>query len=528
VGTCVVPSRAGRQHVNTGIENIRRVVRRSIPIVLAAVAVGVFATILVAQLRGVEYAARASVYVPATDLAASVSDVAQPYVDPNLRQDAELVVARAPALYERAARGRSQLGSAEELERAVEASPEKGGVIVFDATSAEAQLAVARANAVADEFVRFRADLRASTIEQALAETREKIEAGGSTPELRLLLSRLEVLKTLNTSGATVISRAQNATKTNPRPVRDALIGLGIGMVVGLLIAGTFVVFDTRVQSEDDVEDVLGVPVVSTLALSPHGSSIVTVGKHAARYADSYGLLAAYVSQIDNGKKTPTTVAVTSSIESEGKTTMSANLAVSLASRGLNVAVVDLDGRRGDLGPILGVPRDVDGFAELVGGSASLADVCWSVDLDASASNGGIHAKPLRVEALAGPSRAGSRSVARRSSRGSSESGSLMVVPAGKTLRQAPIGAADVRSLRTKLGPALDVLVLDMPPALATPDMTEISRASDVVLVVARHGYVTQRSLRQLARQSKNWGSAPVRAVLTGVPTREYAPYGRW
>jgi Mrp family chromosome partitioning ATPase len=74
-----------------------------------------------------------------------------------------------------------------------------------------------------------------------------------------------------------------------------------------------------------------------------------------------------------------------------------------------------------------------------------------------------------------------------------------------------------------------DFIVLDTPPALSVPDMTEISQLVDIVLIVVRHGRVSRRSLASLTRIQRNWTTPRTSAVLVGTPRHEegYAYYGR-
>ena len=74
-----------------------------------------------------------------------------------------------------------------------------------------------------------------------------------------------------------------------------------------------------------------------------------------------------------------------------------------------------------------------------------------------------------------------------------------------------------------------DFVVIDTPPALAMPDMTEISDLVDIVLIVVRHGRVSRRSLASLTRIQRNWTKPQMSAVLVGTPRHEegYSYYGR-
>jgi Mrp family chromosome partitioning ATPase len=86
-----------------------------------------------------------------------------------------------------------------------------------------------------------------------------------------------------------------------------------------------------------------------------------------------------------------------------------------------------------------------------------------------------------------------------------------------------------------RVGPVLeqlrvraDFVVLDTPPAFLTVELAELSGLIDNVLIVVRHGRVSQRSLRLLSQQARSWPAAVAGAVLTDAPASEkkYAYYG--
>jgi capsular exopolysaccharide synthesis family protein len=151
-------------------------------------------------------------------------------------------------------------------------------------------------------------------------------------------------------------------------------------------------------------------------------------------------------------------VAVTSSARGEGRTTIAANLALTAAREGREVALVECDVRRPSLARLLELaPRA--GLAEVVQGTAEL-----SVAL--------CRQGPLAVLA-AGDAR---------------DPGAIL---------RSPRLVATIEALRG----SFPLVVLDVPPALAFADAGRLGTAADGVVLVVRAGQ-TPRQVVRLAVES--------------------------
>jgi receptor protein-tyrosine kinase len=319
------------------------------------------------------------------------------------------------------------------------------------------------------------------------------------------------VLDTLNSGGATIVERAETAVKTSPRPIRDALFGAALGLVIALLLAGVREAFNTRIRSEADVEDALGRPVLASIQSLPKRTAIVTAGRHESRWGDTYALLAANIMQI-RGDADRTILAVTSAIASEGKTTTATNLAVAMAQRGQKVILVDFDLRKPSVGRVFKIPAGSPGVVQVIDGKVDLSEARWSIPL-----NGGP-GQPVAARNGRGPD-----GLMETNGNGSNQGeGSLQVIAAGGNERGARIArSAEVIELLDELAAEADIVVLDTPPALATVEMAELSRMIDLAITVVRYGKVTRRSLIALNRQADTWQTDLVGAVITDAPPEE-------
>jgi Mrp family chromosome partitioning ATPase len=493
-------------------EAIKAALRRSLPIIIALVVLGAVAMNVFTQLRGARYEADARVLLTNSEATALLTGTQPVFVDPEEVRDTAIALARAPELYQRVEqRTRGQLGTAEEIQDATSVSDDEDNVIAFATTTSDADRSRQTVNAVASEYLRWRGEIAGEQVERAVGALRERVarEPAGSErrTELQNRLAELEILANVPSPNAVIVERATGAAKTSPAPVRDTLLGAMIGLMLALLMVGIREALDTKIRSEEDIEELLEAPVLATVQTLPRRARLVMFGRNEELYGDAYGLLAASVVSGD-GTGRARRIAVTSAIANEGKTTTAANLAVAIARRGANVILADFDVRKPSVAEVFRIPSGAPGVIQLVSGRAEVKDVLWNVSLDGRApeaatfSRNGAEADPL--------------------------GGSLRVIPAGDLIRsgsiaQSPRVSAVLEELTERTG--ADVVVLDTPPALVTVEMAELSRNVDQVVVVVRQGRVSRRSLRALARQTQAWKAQIAGAVLTDAPTEERHSY---
>jgi Mrp family chromosome partitioning ATPase len=504
-----------------GAEALKAAIRRSLLLIILLVLLGVVAVNAFKQLRGPRYQASARVLISTTSIVEVITQTVPPFVDPNRIEATARALAGSPEVYDLAARrvGNS-LGTPAEMGAATSVS---GGtnddILTFSATSDDPNRAVGTVNAVAHAYTSFRANLTGETIQKTATELRAKLNAlkpnDPARADIQKLLNTLDALSTANSGDAKVIQTASSAAKTSPAPVKDSLLGFSIGLVIALLVVAVREAIDTTVRSESDVEDVLAVPVLATVRSLPRRTKMVTYGRHEAAFADTYALLAANLAQARAENKREI-LAVTSAVSREGKTTTAANLAVSLARRGMNVILCDFDFRKPALADLFHVPRESPGVLQVLDGSASLKDSLWSVTLNGPrpriAQNG---AAPFPEAAPSG------------NGESAASTGSLRLLSSGGTARTSIAHTPRLAPLLKQLRSQADIVILDTPPALLTVEVAELSQLIDDVLVVVRQGRVSQRSLRSLGRQARSWSAELAGAVITDAPSDEqYAYYG--
>jgi Mrp family chromosome partitioning ATPase len=500
-----------------GVETLKLVARRSLWIVVLLVILGTALMTLIRQSQGPEYRASARVVLSPTDLAAALAGF-QGYVDPDLVDDTEQRLASSRQLFEHVAdETDGSLGSASEL-RGATAVSKSDATVTFSVTGTNDDRVVRIANAVAGLYPDWRAEVSGNAIDSAIEQVEAQLE-GEQTRDPSLVdeLNRLRVLRTLTSGNVLLVESARGAVKTRPSPIRDAIIGGFIGLFVALLVVAAREAIDTRVRSEGEVEDLLNVPVIGTVEMLPRRTKLLPVGRRNQRYGDMYALLAASIVRAkDNGR---VVIAVTSATAEEGKTTTASNLAAALARRNADVLLVDMDSRKPALARLFKIPATAPGIDEVIERKVSPERAMWTVSLNGRS----LSAFPYRSPETA------HGDGAETNGDDSAGAGTLRVLP----MRAAAKDGAVQRSPRLRpmieaLRKKADYVVLDTPPALSVPDMTEIAQVVDLVLIVVRHGRVSRRSLNALTRLHRNWPDVQLAAVLVGTPRHEdsYAYYG--
>src|SRR6476661_4807561 len=165
---------------------------------------------------------------------------------------------------------------------------------------------------------------------------------------------------------------AADPTPVSPKPTRNLALGLVLGLLLGFGVALLRDVLDKSVKSQRDLEAVTDRTILGAIAFDPDASThplIVQVDPHSQR-AEAFRSLRTNLQFIDVANP-PKSIVVTSSLPGEGKSTTTANLALSLAETGLKVVVIEGDLRRPRLLDYLGFEGSV-GLTDVLIGRVSV------------------------------------------------------------------------------------------------------------------------------------------------------------
>src|SRR6266571_1329741 len=384
-----MPAGNAEQPRTTTLRDYLRVARRRKWIIAQAIVlVPLIAVGLSLQQRKM-YRASAEVLLATPNVANQLNGI----VDPTLSQDANRLaqtqadLARVPAV----ARGALSLAG---LKRSVDdflshsaATPETNAdLLSLSVDDHDPAVAQSLATAYAHAFSRYRGQLDTAPYvnakRRANAELAQMAVAGGRTSDAYQALLRkrnqLDQYIALLTQNAVVpVKSAESATQVQPRPVRNGILGLALGIVLGGALAFLREALDTKVRSAEEIEERLGLPLLARIPEPPrrlrkHDKPIMLAEPHSPQ-AEIFRLLR---TNLDFVRLThsPRTILVTSALEREGKSTTCANLAITLARAGQRVALVDLDLRRPSLARFFDLIGRL-GLTQVALRQAKLADV---------------------------------------------------------------------------------------------------------------------------------------------------------
>jgi polysaccharide biosynthesis transport protein len=473
------------------------------------------------------YRANAQVLFDQSNIPAALSNISPVSVfgDPATYMATQASIARSPALAQGVVKAAGVPGETAGgfLGQSSANARAASYILELSASASNADDAVRLVNAYADEFTRYKAQLATKTIEDQLARIKLLI-ARGSTggSEHDFLLEQKLALETLGgqlAHNSSVLQHAEGAAKTRPRPLRNGILGGLLGAVLALGLAFLAETLDRRTRSEQEVEEVLGVPLLGRVPRPERPlrdkNELVMIAEPMSVHAETFRKMRTSLEFV-NSDRGARTIMVTSAVQREGKSTTVANLAVALARTGRRVALVDLDLRQPFLHVFFDVGHD-HGFTDVV---------VNRVDLDRAI-------RPIAFPAVTPPGEDQTRNGHRGLSGANGPNGRpdaeciFHLLPSGTIPPAADeiLEREQVSTVLEDLSTRYDVVLVDAPPLLAVGDALTLSAKVDAILVVAHLG-IDRRQLREFARQLQNCKAAILGFILTGVAHGDSHTYG--
>ena len=256
-----------------------------------------------------------------------------------------------------------------------------------------------------------------------------------------------------------------------------------IGLVIGLILAFVLETLDTGLRSIAEIETVTGLaslaliprarrPGAEAAAWTPLQRNLGVLANPKSQFSEAFRALRTSL-LLSSAGHPPVTILLTSATPSEGKTTVSTNLACVLAQRDVRVLLIDADLRRPTVHHRFGLNGRI-GLTTVLTGAATLEEAIQKVpdvpNLDILSSG---PVPPFPTEML---------------------------------------GSETMNDLLAQLKHSYTHIVIDSPPLLSVTDGVVLARESDAVVLIVRHGKSSKHVVRR-ARDLLLRAGAP----LTGI-----------
>jgi capsular exopolysaccharide synthesis family protein len=190
----------------------------------------------------------------------------------------------------------------------------------------------------------------------------------GQYDRLLASLRSVDVSKNVEQDTVSILEKASPAQSVRPGLAKIMWMGFGIGALVGLAILFIIDRLDDRIESFMEFRSSFKENLLGQIPREDSKGDLALLQPDDSRHAllECFRTLRSSIIFLPVDGVRPKTLLVTSATPGEGKTTISSNLAISLAFSGAKTLLVDGDLRRGRLHEVFGIDGDIAGFSKVL------------------------------------------------------------------------------------------------------------------------------------------------------------------
>jgi tyrosine-protein kinase len=279
-----------------------------------------------------------------------------------------------------------------------------------------------------------------------------------------------------------------SAKPVSPDPVRNIIIGLGLGLLVGIALAAAVRSLDSTIKSADELGALTdGKPVLGAIPYDPAVKQrplVVDEDPFRPR-VEAFRKVRTNLQfvDIDQPRKV---LLFTSPLPEEGKSSSACNLAIMLAQSGRRVILIEADLRRPRAVGYLGLPGAV-GLTDVLLGRCTEHEAIqiWGDGLFAVLASGSLPPNP----------------------------GDLLA-------------SQQARQLIARLRDRYETVLIDAPPLLPFADAASIAPCSDGAILMVRHSKTRTEHVRRAVDALKAVDVPILGSLLTMAPRATHPEYG--
>lgn len=298
----------------------------------------------------------------------------------------------------------------------------------------------------------------------------------------------LRIAESLQQRGLEIIQPAGQGGKISPKPVRNGMLSLFVGLILGIGLAFLVDYLDDTLRTREDFERYYDTTVVGEVPLIP-GEEL---GEHHIIYfersqlpaIESYRTLRTNLQflNLENGRGL---ILFTSALPGEGKSSIMVNLGAALSETGKKVLLLGADLRK----PVL------DKFFDIASEGGLLKGLLGTCSLDDAICRTGYN--------------------------------NLDLLPAGGSPPNPGemVASDEMRLILERVKSLYDYVLVDTPPCLATGDAAALAPMVDGVLMVGRYGTTTRESARRATEMMQRVDANILGLVINNIQSSKRYTY---
>ncbi|MGI8431096.1 MAG: GumC family protein [Chthoniobacterales bacterium] len=291
-----------------------------------------------------------------------------------------------------------------------------------------------------------------------------------------------------------IMENASTPVSVRPGMIKSLLIGLGFGAFVGLLILVLLDRIDDRMASFSEFQHQFNENILGQIPKEKTKGKVTLLQPDDARhiFAESYRNVRSSIFFMPYEGPRPKTLLITSAVPNEGKSTVSSNLAITMALSGAKTLLIDGDLRRGALREAFEINSKI-GFSEVLKQEVNWREVIVPTSLS-----------------------------------------SLFILPRGNTISQPSehLLRESTDAFLKDIYNHFDYIIIDSSPVLAADDTTSLAPKIDATLFVVRLSYtsarLTKKALELLYNRQVNVPGVILNYVDTSLPEYYYYQYAEY
>lgn len=275
-------------------------------------------------------------------------------------------------------------------------------------------------------------------------------------------------------------------TPYNINHVRDIIISASLGLVISILYVYIYSFVDNTVKNSKDIEDLLNVKTLINIPFDKNKKEeLITVNDSKSIISEAFKTLRTNIQFSNVDLKGAQTLLITSCLPSEGKSYVSANLAITFAQAGKKVILVDSDMRRGRQSKIFKIPN-MNGLSNYISNIDSNGmEINWNL---------GEYIKKTQIN-------------------------NLNIITAGSVPPNPAelLASARLNELIESLKKYYDIIIFDGAPILPITDSLILGRVLEKVMLVAENNKTKKDNLAKAKSNIEDVGGKVIGIALNKV-----------